>query len=275
MNQTNLPSNLVNNAPTLNEHSNAVPSSTNPVGSASSETAASSSTLSKSKAKLVGNPPSRQSERVANSHQTRPNVNTTKQPANLPALPEEDIAAILEFTAEPAPPINTRKHARTSQNTSGSSPAKKKGRKGKGKASNVPLDDDSTDALIGAPSHSNARPILPPSLESTLEASSGSSQPLPSDTSPSPLRRIIGTPPPILRENPSSPASPDGLFTFTQAELETLITEHAQKLLHESQPAVNAPSIRLCLALKFRAFMQTSISEPHARVPAAAYLTFP
>ncbi|KAF9455752.1 hypothetical protein BDZ94DRAFT_1315864 [Collybia nuda] len=244
MNQTGLPSNLVNGAPTITEHSNAIPSSTNTIRSSSSESATSSSTLSKSNAKSVSNPPSRHSERVANSHQNCPIINTTKQPSNLPALPEEDIAAILEFTNEPTPPVNSCKHAHTTQNASGLSPAKKKGRKGKGKASNVPLDVDFVDALIGATPQSIAPPIPPSTLESTLEASLGSLQPLPLDTPPSPPPCTNGTPPPFLLENPSSPSSADGLFTFTQAELEALITEHAQKLLHDSQPSVDAPSCK-------------------------------
>ncbi|KAF9455714.1 hypothetical protein BDZ94DRAFT_1315906 [Collybia nuda] len=98
MAKASIPNILVNNRTTITNNSNM--SSTGTVGSSSSETTASSSALPKGKAKSINIPSisSRQSERVANSNQNRPNVNTTKQSANLPTLPEEDIALIIDFT---------------------------------------------------------------------------------------------------------------------------------------------------------------------------------
>ncbi|KAF9455157.1 hypothetical protein BDZ94DRAFT_1303172 [Collybia nuda] len=143
----------------INDSTNAAASSTNATGSASS------SIPSNAKVKSINNPPIsiRHSECIA-SHQTHPNVNTTKHTTNLPALPEEDITAIVDFTDNAAPPKNPRKHIRNIENTPGQSPAKKKGRKGKGKAADVPLDVDSVETLFNA-SNRRAPAASPPSLD--------------------------------------------------------------------------------------------------------------
>ncbi|KAF9462078.1 hypothetical protein BDZ94DRAFT_1310090 [Collybia nuda] len=230
MNQDILPDITV--PATSSENSNPIASSSNAIGTSSSKTIASSSIPSKSNAKSRSNansastPPvsTRHSARMANSQQNRPNVNTDKQPSNLPALPEEDIAVITDFTNDTPHPPNPRKHVRTSQNAAGQSPPKKKGRKGKGKAADAPLNVDSVEALLDAPHGHNLNP--PPTLPSV--------NPL-GDSPPSPSGNASGSAPP-LPESLGSLSSSNELFTFTQAELEAIIAEHADKLANESRP---------------------------------------
>ncbi|KAF9463842.1 hypothetical protein BDZ94DRAFT_1235730 [Collybia nuda] len=140
MDQASGSSNLINEITTNIDNPTPVASSSNAIGVSSSETITSSATLHNGKNKPgdVTSVPTRLSERIANSQQNRPNVNTNKQTSNLPTLPEEDITVITEFT-DAAPPVNPRKHARVQnpleKDAANKSPAKKKGSQRKGQSS--------------------------------------------------------------------------------------------------------------------------------------------
>ncbi|KAF9463543.1 hypothetical protein BDZ94DRAFT_1308655 [Collybia nuda] len=230
MSQAGLSSNLVNDTSNVLNNSAPIASSSNANGSSSSKTADSSSTVlnSKNKSSDIPSIPTRLSEHIANSQQNRPNIYMTKQNSNLPTLPEEDIAIIVDFTANPTPSVNPRKHARVSQGaanegTADKSPTKKRGCKGKGKAAEVPLDVDSMDALLGTATQSTSRAV-------------------PTDTHHSPPAVPSRTPPPIPCNDLASPSPSDKLFTYTQSELEALIAEHADRLVNNLQSSHEVPA---------------------------------
>lgn len=240
---------------------------------ATSASAFDDTTILKPRAKTArknGLPPTagvRQSARVAQTQSNRPDDNTAKQTVNLPSLPEEDAERLALFMASPDRVHQKQARKRTA---SAPSPSHKKSRKGKEKA--FALNVDSADAFMNdahppyepgharSPFMADARraqhhspqgaPLLPSSLLSSPPPSRDASP----SRSPTHLsHRNVASPQLAHPQTPNhsvrpsavsplrtphpSPAGSEEHFTFTRSQIEAMISEHAEKLMHELNPA--------------------------------------